>query len=265
MANILETINVEHGGQLWASINANPRLADFHRMGFRVSYSWDDVYDVIAYERLNKMESFISAMMAVNLVKGKIRSSYLAAADVFSGAVDDRLHDIYSELYILFLRRIPAWDMSRGVYLDKFLALDIDSCVRKTSNFAVYGTGTGQDGPGAALSLQTLICENAEDFEKNHKKAATRTSDNGIILKEMVGNSHGEAFEMSERRVDMRPSTYLAAHAVTTHAISEEELQAIAFAHKFKVALSPQAQRAATNAMKNYINAAQEENMEYVV
>lgn len=248
MANILENINVQHGKELWNEVNSCQKLADFHRQGYISKYTWNDIYDVIAYERSREMENFISAMMATNLVKGKIRRSYLTAGDVFVGSVEDRLQDVYNDLYLMFYRRIPAWDMSFGVYLDTFLSHDIDACVRNTANFSVYGTGTGTDGPGAAISLSHMMDKNHVTGGISKNNVFKETSDESLIT-----NAVGEIFEDIEKIVDANTGAYTVARAITPGSIDPGALQAVAFAHKFKVQISPRLHQRALNAMRAFI------------
>ncbi len=255
MANILGNINVSHGKKLWNEINFCQGLADFQRQGFVAKYSWDDVYDVIAYERSMGMESFISAMMAVNLVKVKLRRSYLVSGDVFVGNISDRLQDVYNDLYIMFVRRIPSWDMSRGVYLDKYLALDIDARVRKTADFSVYGTGTGTSGPGVAVSLSAMENEKSDTYrhkysvsEKDNTQTQGAANENSLKV-----NTSGELFEHSEKLADHTTGAHAIARAITSKVTLPSSLQALAFTAKFKVKLPMQRYKAALHAMNDYI------------
>lgn len=258
MADILEKINKQHGKELWEEVNTHPQLADFHRKNYISKYNWDDVYDVIAYERSRGMESFISAMMAMNLIKGKLRASYFMSGDVFVGNVDDRLQDIYEELYLMLLKKIPAWDMSRGVYLDTYLWRDIDSCVRKTSDFAVYGTGTGSNGPGVAASLSTIPYDaparnGQHGIEISNQKDNSFYYDNGLL-----NNLNGECFETVEKRLDIAGYESLLTQENILQNIDENILQAATFVQKFDIPVSAHMKQNALEAMmyklKNDIN-----------
>ena len=256
MANILEKINVIDGKRLWNEVNSNQELANFHRKGFVAKYTWDDVYNVIAYERSLEMENFISAMMATNLVKMKLRQSYLTSADVFVGRLEDRIQDVYNEIYLMFWKKIPAWDMSFGVYLDTYLSKDIDTVVKNTANFSVYGTGTGQDGPGAAYSLNDTDTSSLQLAEISSATNSTKSENNQLAetVKSMLTNEDGEYFEEVERGIDTCRGSYAMASVAAELEIAPETLQAVAFTHKFKVRLSPAMHRDASEAMKDFMN-----------
>lgn len=254
MADILGNIDVEHWKSLWHEINKKQQDVDFYRKNLIVKYNWDDVYDIIAYERSIGAEPFISAMTCVNLVKGKLKKSYLMGGDVFIGEMNDRMQDVYSELNLMFLRKIPDWDMSYGVYLDTYLVRDIDTCVRKTANFFVYGTGRGTDGPGAALSLSGMTDKdgfmNGERDKTGEYCYLGRETGKNIL----AGNVDGEDFEPAEKNADGNAGVYAAGQSAGIKEITPELLNAIAFTHKFKVRLSPKVQTAARHAMMTYMS-----------
>lgn len=252
MANILEKIDVKHGKQLWHDINSCQQLVDFHRNGYVAKYTWDDLYDVVAYERSEGLENFISAMMAVNLVKGKIRHSYLSSADVFVGSITERLQDVYNDLFLMFCRRIPTWDMSYGVYLDTYLAKDINRCIKNTADFSVYGTGMGTDGPGVATSLSIVRDKTALSDTLKANDSAGKNDAGFAADASLQTNLFGEIFELAEQSADADMNIASLAKAFTS-GVSDSFIHAIAFAHSFRHQMSHDEQRLATSSMKDYL------------
>lgn len=203
MADIVSNIDLVRGGKIWAEIADKQELADFHKKKDEASFDWPDIADVIAYERAENKGPCISAMMSMCLIKKRFPMSYLRGGDVFVGSFEDRWQDCLHDVYFTLLDRIPAWDMSRGVYLDEFLKLDIANAVKTSADKSIYGTGKGRPkskerrdagkmGPGVGIWIgeQGGKDEGSEDSPQVHTQIAD------------ASNLGGEMYSNVERSMD---------------------------------------------------------------
>lgn len=121
-----------HGKQIYDEIDKDNRLVNFME-DIIVPYTWHDFTDLVQYERNAGYQPYYSSMIAVNLMKSKFRQKFSNFKDLSYYTKEEAQMTFWEDNWIKIMDKIPTWDISTGVYFDKYYELNINDVARSTS------------------------------------------------------------------------------------------------------------------------------------
>lgn len=224
--------NLANGEKLYNEISNNESLVNYYSP-IKITYDYHDFTDLVAYERQLGVANKLSAMMVVNLMKGKLLKKDLSQVnlkDVSHHSSYSRTDNIYIYLNCVFLtccyKVIPKWDYTKGVYFDTFYKNYDNDALRlfvRETNLTEFST--------------TIDIDNDEE---NENKPNRDSIDNKILNSQHVHErtsigryENPENIYYTKEKKEINNTLFANLEDKQNYAISKEMKVTIAFLSKF--------------------------------
>lgn len=179
--------NVKNGENLYNKFSSTNGTDLDYSVSVSIPYTWNDFTDLVQYERNNDLSPLYSAMMAINLMKGKLlKKNFYFESNTYD-TWETAWLTFLTDNFMVLMKTIPNWNIESGVYFDKYYELWIHDAERATSQqiskikdsvpFNMSENIENENNPRtdtienkALNSAHSLQFKNTEDYESAEKR-----------------------------------------------------------------------------------------------